>query len=237
MGITIHYKGKAKSLEAIDKLIEELKEVATTLEWSYGIVDEEVKGEFYPSWGYSFGYIPKKEQMEEEGIEFFPKMVSKDCTGYFKIWETKYAEEVRRAFRKGKRPRFFIDTRKKGIWLDVQPKCETLEFTFDLKTLELADYEKYDHSPGVIYGYNGFSCKTQFAGLSAHILVCKVIKLTEKYIDFSKIDDEGEYYYSQDIEKAKKAFGESTAMIESFGSILKEIGKRLGLRVVTGDEM
>lgn len=164
-------------------------------------------------------------------------MVSKDCNGYFKIWGTKYAEEVRKAFKKGKRPRFFIDTRKKGIWLNVHPKCETVEFTFDLCTLELADYESYDHSPGVIYGYNGFSYKTQFAGFPTHILVCKTIKLTEKYIDFSNINDEGDYYHGQDVEKAKKAFGESTAMIEDFGKILKKMAKRLGLRVVTGDEM
>ncbi|MFZ6016343.1 MAG: hypothetical protein ACOYU0_01765 [Nitrospirota bacterium] len=39
------------------------------------------------------------------------------------------------------------------------------------------------------------------------------------------------------FEKAKKAFGESTATIESFGKILKEMGKKLGLKVVTGDEM
>jgi hypothetical protein len=237
MGITIHYKGKGKSLEAIDCLIEELKDIATTLEWTYEIVDEEVKGELFPSWGYGFGYIPTKDQIEQEGIEFFPKKVTNRCTGYFKIWETKYADEVRKAFRNGREPKFSIDTRKKGIWLNIHPKCETLEFTFDLNTLELADYEKYDHSPGVIYGYNGFCCKTQFAGLQTHILVCKIIKLTEKYIDFSKINDEGDYYYCKDIEKAKIAFGESTAMIEDFGKVLKEMGKRLGLRVVTGDEM
>lgn len=237
MGITIHYKGKAKSLEAIDDLIEELKEIATTLEWDYGVVDEDVRGKFCPSWGYGFGYIPTKEQIEKEGIEFFPRMVSGNCTGYFKIWETKYTEEVRRAFKKGKRPEFSINTRKKGIWLNIHPKCETLEFTFDLNTLELADYERYDHSPGVVYGYNGLFCKTQYAGLQTHILVCKIIKLTEKYIDFSNINDEGDYYHSKDIETARKAFGESTALLESFGAILKEMGKRLGLRVVTGDEI
>jgi hypothetical protein len=237
MGITIHYKGKAKSLGAIDRLIKELKEIATLHKWNYQIIDEEVKGRFYPSWGYSFGYVPTKEQMKKEGIEFFPKMVSSDCTGYFKIWNTKYAEEVRKAFRNGKRPRFFINTRKKGIWLAIHPKCEPLEFTFDLNTLELANYEKYDHSPGVIYGYNGFFCKTQFAGISTHILVCKVIKLAEKYIDFSNIDDEGDFYHTQDIKAAMEAFRESTTMIESFGKILKGMGKKFGLRVITGDEI
>jgi hypothetical protein len=135
------------------------------------------------------------------------------------------------------RDRSSFYTRKKGIWLNIHPKCETLEFSFDLTTLELADYERYDHSPGVVYGYEGFFCKTQYAGLQTHILVCKIIKLAEKYINFSNINDEGDYYHSKDVEKAEKAFGESTAMIEDFGKILKDTGKRFGLRVVTGDEM
>ncbi|MFH1648445.1 MAG: hypothetical protein ABIA11_01775 [Patescibacteria group bacterium] len=237
MGITIHYKGKAKSLEAIDGLIENLKEVAITFRWDYKLIDEEVKGELLPSWGHGYGYIPPKEDMEKEGIEFFPKMISYKCNGYFRIWNSRYTKEVRKAFRRGKSPGFSINTRKKGIWLDVHPKCEILEFTFDVNTLELAGYQKYDHSPGVIYGYDGFFCKTQYAGLQTHILVCKIIKLAEKYIDFSNINDEGDFYHSQDIETARKAFGESTAMIESFGKILKEAGKKMGLRVVAGDEM
>lgn len=44
MEITIHYKGKAKGLEAIDGLIEKLKQIAITFSWNYGIIDEEVKG-------------------------------------------------------------------------------------------------------------------------------------------------------------------------------------------------
>jgi hypothetical protein len=140
-------------------------------------------------------------------IEFFPAMVSKDCTGYFKFFESNYRVDYRNAFRKGTWPRFFVNTRVKGVWLNVHPKCETLEFLFDLATLELVDYEKYDHTPGLIYGYDGFHCKTHCAGVKIHILVCNIIELTEKYIDYSRIDDEAGFHAAKNIKKAIEAFG------------------------------
>lgn len=237
MGITIHYKGKAKSLGAIDELIEEFKEIAETTGWNYGIVDEDVRGELSPHWGHGYGYIPNKEEIKKDGLEFFRKMVSPGCNGYFKIWDTKYAGDVRRVFRKGQRPKFFINTRKKGIWLDLHPKCELLEFIFDLNTLELANYETYNHSPGVIYGYNGLFCKTQFAGFKTHTLACLLIKRAEQYIDFSEIYDEANLYAERDLEKAEKNFTDMAAMIDSFGKILKSIGKELGVTVKTGGEL
>lgn len=42
MGITIHYKGKAKSLEAVDDVIKEVQEMAERFGWEHGVVDEEV---------------------------------------------------------------------------------------------------------------------------------------------------------------------------------------------------
>ncbi len=101
MGITIRYKGKEKSLEAIDALIQELQELSQMFGRGRGLVEEEVQGELSPSWGYGFGYLPSKEQMEKEGIEYSPAMVSKDCNGYFKLWESKYKEDYRKAFKKG----------------------------------------------------------------------------------------------------------------------------------------
>jgi hypothetical protein len=62
-----------------------------------------------------------------------------------------------------------VNTRKEGIWLNIHPKCESLEFIFDVKTRELANYQRYSHTPHLIYGYEGFACKTEFAGFKAHI--------------------------------------------------------------------
>ncbi len=62
MGTTVHYKGKAKSLEAIDALIEQLQKTSEKFVWDHGLVEEEIMGELCPSWGYGFGYIPAKRK-------------------------------------------------------------------------------------------------------------------------------------------------------------------------------
>ncbi len=237
MGITIHYKGKARSLGAVDSLIGELWEIAEAFNWEHGLVEQEVKGKLCPSWGYGFGYIPGREQIEKENIEYFDAMVSKDCNGYFKFSGSKYQEDYRKAFRKGQWPTFSVDTRVKGIWLNVHPKCETLEFVFDLSTLELADYQKYDRTPDVIHYYEEFFCKTQFAGVKAHVLVCKIIERSEKNIDYSKIYDEAGFYGTQNMQKVTEAFSESSAQIAALGEKLKEMAKGTGLEIISGYEL
>lgn len=237
MGITIHYRGKAKSLQAIDELVDMLTDIAQQSKWPYWLVEEEVKGKFSPSWGTGYGYIPSKEDIQKRGIEFFPEMVSEDCNGYFDIYDTKYAEEVRRCFRQGIWPIFRIDTKRKGIALNVHQDCESLEFSFDLKTLELANYETYDHSPGVVFGYNGFFCKTQYAGFATHVTVCRIIKLTERWVDYSSVYDEAGFYHTENMENAGKAFGESAAMIENMGKVLKELAQKYGFQVTVGGKV
>ncbi|MGD9579226.1 MAG: hypothetical protein AB7Y74_13340 [Syntrophorhabdus sp.] len=76
MGTTVHYKGKAKSLEAIDTLIDQPPKTSEKFNWDHGLVEEEIKGELCPSWGYGFGYIPSKEEVEKQSIEYFPAMVT-----------------------------------------------------------------------------------------------------------------------------------------------------------------
>ncbi len=237
MGITIHYKGKAKSREAIDDLIDTLAYIATERKWKYRLVHEKVQGMYRPSWGYGYGYIPALEDRGKEGIEFFPKMISEDCNGYFRIFDTPYAETVRHAFTEGRQPQFHIDTSMRGISLDLHPQCESLEFIFDLKTLELANYQTSQDRPRVVLGYNGFFCKTQFAGFDTHITVCKIIKMTERYIDYSSIDDEAGFYYQQDTAKAQKEFDDMAERIESMRKTLSALGKKHGFNVVTGEEL
>lgn len=235
MGITIHYKGKAKSVEAVDKLIDTLTYFAEQRSWEHWFVDEKLKGEFHPSWGYGYGYIPKREDMQKDDIEFFPKMVSRDCNGYFRLFDTKYTDEVRRSMRRGKSAVFFIDTTRKGICLNVHPRCETLEFSFDLKTLELANYYA-DKGSDQISGFNSFFCKTQFAGFETHRTVCALIKATELYVDYSEIYDEAKFYGTLSEKEARASFDEMNGKIATFGKMLKEIGKSRGLTVKVGTD-
>lgn len=232
MGITIHYAGKAKSPEAINQLIDTLREISEESGWSYQLVNGKVMGKFKPFWGIGYGFTPSEDQILKGGIEFFPRMVSSRCNGYFKIYDTKFAVPVKKSFEKGVWPSFTIDTHKKGIHLTLHPKCETLSFIFDLQTLELASYEVYAHSRGIIYGFNGFSCKTQFAGFETHRIVCKLIKMASRYINYTKVYDESKYYETEDSHASQESF-------ESMGNALKmflEVLKGKGMHVTSGDE-
>jgi hypothetical protein len=45
MGLSIHYSGKIKQTSLISKLVDEVKDICTTLKWSYHLFDDElVKG-------------------------------------------------------------------------------------------------------------------------------------------------------------------------------------------------
>ncbi|MHB8579128.1 MAG: hypothetical protein ACYDA4_04610 [Ignavibacteriaceae bacterium] len=233
MGITIHYSGKAKSLEAIEQFIDTLQEISEESGWSYHLVSGSVKGRFKPFWGIGYGFKPSEDQILKGGIEFFPRMVSSRCNGYFKIYDTKFAAPVKKSFEKGVWPSFTIDTHKKGIQLTLHPKCETLSFIFDLQTLELASYEVYAHSRGIIYGFNGFSCKTQFAGFDVHRIVCKLIKMASRYIDYTKVYDESNYYGTEDSQASQENF----ELVDNALKMFLEVLKNKGLHVTSGDEL
>ncbi|HUI29690.1 MAG TPA: hypothetical protein VLX91_05700 [Candidatus Acidoferrales bacterium] len=237
MGITIHYAGKAKSLAAIGELINAMTGRARIMGWRTSLVNRDVIGRFYPNWGIGYGFIPSEDMIKESKIEFFPNMVSSDCNGYFRIIDTPFAESYREAFRKGRYPTFKIDTHVKGIILYPHEKCEPLEFVFDLNSLELASYQIADDKPGVIYGYNSCWSKTQCAGFKTHVLVCETIRLAEKYVDFSKIKDEAEYYHTRDLLVGIKNFNELKFSIRNFGKLLNDVAKKHGLSAKSGDEI
>lgn len=224
MGITIHYKGKAKSLEAMDELISMFSEISETSGWKYEVAQRIVRGKYKPFWGIGFGYIPSKEELQNRDIEFFPKMVTAKCNGYFRLFQSKYKERVRASLQKGIYPSFSVDTEQKGIFIDLHPKCETLCFVFDLKTLELINYYTFDDDPGVYHGSGGLCCKTQFAGFEAHKTVCKLIKAASKYIDYSNVDDESGYYDSEDDGDAERMFVAMDKGIREFAQALKDMG-------------
>jgi len=237
MGITIHYAGKAKSLASITGLIKAMAQKGRVMGWPISLVNRNVIGRFYPNWGIGYGFIPSEEMIKESKIEFFPDMVSRQCNGYFRILDTPFAENYREAFKKGRYPTFKIDTHIKGIILYPHEKCEPLEFTFDLNSLELSSYQIPDDSPGVIYGYNSCWSKTQFAGFKTHVLVCETIRLAEKYVDFSMIKDEAQYYDSRDLMLGIKNFNELMSSIRNFGKLLNDVAKKHGLSAKSGDEI
>ncbi len=48
-----------------------------------------------------------------------------------------------------------------------------------------------------------------------HTLVCTIIELTEKYIDYSRVYDEASFYDTSDNEKLAESFWESSAHIKA----------------------
>ncbi|MDH7556598.1 MAG: hypothetical protein QHG94_06660 [Candidatus Methanosuratincola sp.] len=52
--------------------------------------------------------------------------------------------------------------------------------------------------------------KTQFAPLSAHLLICEVLKFVETMVTYKGgdflVNDEGDYYYTKDLEKLRDSF-------------------------------
>ncbi len=237
MGIKIFYAGKAKSPESISELTKALLERATTLHWQLKLVDEDLKGDFHPSWGECCSRIPSKEEKEKYHIEFFPAMVSATSNGYFRIIDSPFADPVREFFRKGEYPKFMIDTHVKGIILYPHEKCEPLDFVFDLRTQELFCYDFDEKYPGAIHGYLACSCKTQFAGFRTHVLVCETIRLAENHVGFSLIDDETLYYHSKDLLLGIKNFYEKLQSIRDEVKQMNERSGPSGWVTIAGDEI
>ena len=237
MGITIHYAGRAKSLGAIAELTAVMAERTEALHWQSKYIDQDVKGKYYPNWGHGYAYVPPAGEILKNKLEFFPRMITRECSGFFKIYDTQYSEYLREGFGSGLWPKFSIDTHVKGIVLYPHEKCEELRFVFNMNSLDLVHYEWSKDNPGVIHGYNSCWCKTQFAGFKTHVLVCETIRFAGKYIDFSEIKDEAEYYHSRDLMAGIKNFNEMMFNIKNFQKALNDVGKRYGLSAKSGDEI
>lgn len=237
MGIKIFYAGKAKSPESISELVKAMLKRATALRWRLKLVDEDLKGDFHPSWGESCNNIPSAEERERDNIEFFPAMVSPTCNGFFEILDTPFADMARESCKRGEYPKFTIDTHVKGIILYPHEKCDPLDFVFDLKTQELFCYDFDEKYPDTIHGYLACSCKTQFAGFKNHVLVCETIRLAERYVDFSLIDDEALYYHSKDFLVGIKNFNEKLRSIREEVKAMNKRGRPSGWVTLAGDEI
>ncbi|MBC7127913.1 MAG: hypothetical protein ABC595_03870 [Candidatus Methanosuratincola petrocarbonis] len=96
-------------------------------------------------------------------------------------------------------------TKKKGILANVHPGCESFEVTF------------YELGGEGVWQLPYTFVKTQFAPLSAHLLICDVLKLVEAMVTYKGgdflVNDEGDYYYTNDLEKLRDSFGKVDLLI------------------------
>lgn len=139
-------------------------------------------------------------------------------------------------------------TRKKDRELYISVgNCETLSFNF-----QGADYWRSEATRGFSYEYeilnerkffgadenelwaSGF-CKTQFAyKVEEHKIVADLLRVVAGYCIFAEVNDEGDYYYTGELEKARDAIIENGALIDSIGKKLKVAFK--GSDIIKGGE-
>jgi len=84
----------------------------------------------------------------------------------------------------------------RGIKIQPQVNCEPLWIEFDIDNY-IQDY-----------------CKTQYAGVETHIKIIKHLKTIEPYFSELIVDDEGEYWDSDDLELLEKHFQNNFDAIE-----------------------
>jgi hypothetical protein len=83
--------------------------------------------------------------------------------------------------------------------------------------------------------------KTQYGGIPAHLIVCKILEDTKKkFLPKMKVNDEAEYCGDDgkhDKETLKRNFEESAILIDRVGGLLKQAFEGKGDVVESGGEM
>jgi len=73
--------------------------------------------------------------------------------------------------------------------------------------------------------YSAECCKTQFShSLAEHRFVAEIVRSVASYCIAAEVSDEGDYYYSGEINDAKEAIQENGALITSIAGQLKQAG-------------
>ncbi len=117
-----------------------------------------------------------------------------------------------------------------GISFQTHPESESIWMTFD-KAGVLHNYFTIDGT--IDYrdkeGYPWCFTKTQFAGVEAHIVVCKLLRfLGDKYFEDWKIHDEGRYYDTGDVVYLKKVMDFISDAINDLSESLENIPAKEG---------
>ena len=91
----------------------------------------------------------------------------------------------------------------KGVQINIHPDSEPLSLYFDVEGNLIEPIAMVLINEGKISKENSYnSVKTQFAPPDVHISIIKLLKyLKKRYIPNLKVNDEGEYWESEDKEK------------------------------------
>lgn len=114
--------------------------------------------------------------------------------------------------------------RARGISFRVHEKAESTMLCFGpdgrtLSPMALFRPDLTDWSDDML-AHHSFS-KTQFAGANGHVVLCKILKyLFGKYFSESEVNDEGEYYHTENRELLDRRFGEYDAAFSKVSTAL-----------------
>lgn len=88
-----------------------------------------------------------------------------------------------------------IPTKKRGILANLHPACESFEIIF------------YEIGGESVWQIPYTSVKTQFAPLPVHVLICDILRVVEVMMIYKGgnflVNDEGDYYYTKDLDLLK----------------------------------
>jgi hypothetical protein len=130
-----------------------------------------------------------------------------DTNGWpYHIWETKFP----------KKPIAKNNHKRYGIFVSP-PRCESVDFSFS------ADGTMPD------WQYT----KTQFAGSAMHIVVVNLLRyISKKYYSHIEVDDEGDYWQTNDEALLQKQIDTVGQMIKLMHHALEETPKQKGEKIV-----
>ncbi len=196
----------------MDQITETLTDFAKAAGWEYHLVDEVIEPKLRS------GLIIKKQD------------------GTVDIYDP-HRRGIKKRYSQGHRnPAFFtnISERVKGIVINLHPKCESFKVTWNVGRGSKAYLASYYMSARGYWCEGHCFTKTQYAPLECHVTICKLLWFLRDHFGVNlKVDDEGGYYNSQDLEKLALNIDGSLAAIKEFTGHLDKLLGNLGYTIIT----
>lgn len=163
--------------------------------------------------------------------------ITQKLDGTVEIYDP-FRRGIKRRYDQGIRsPGFFdgIDEQVKGILINLHPKCESFEVTWNVSRGKKAYLASYIHVPRDDCWYEGHCfTKTQYAPLWCHVTVCKLLRFLESHFGAKlRVNDEGEYYETGDLKRLAKNMDKNLAAIKNVAKQLEKIFNGTSCRVIT----
>lgn len=197
----------------MDDITGMLADFARAANWEYHLVDKKI------------------------GPRLTSGLILKNHDGTVEIYDP-FGRGIKRRYDQGIRnPGFFdnIDEHVKGIIINLHPECESFEVTWNVSRRKKAYLASYFYMPGDNSWHEGHCfTKTQYAPLWCHVTICKLLRFLQDHFGVKlKVDDEGEYYETGNLNKLADNMNENLAGIKKTFELLEKMLSGTGYKVIT----